>query len=285
MNKKAFLNLFKINSRRCAVVILSLLIAGTLSSCKTAAADTKGSREEAGAPRETVTVPETLTGQETAAPPETGSSAFPENGTADAAETTGTGTALPENSPRPVPGDDYSFAGYEWAVLDVCGAEEIAVDKDLEGTACLLFMKEEIGPLPYNEEMAVVSWETCSLRKYLNTEFLENNFPPEDRERVLAVKLDNSSCTYLENYQSRGGNDTEDRCFALSVPETEKYSGLIGSALGRAGYYSSFWLRTSMKEGADYGALMYREGTVYEDMNPVTYPTGVHPVMWVLLQH
>lgn len=180
------------------------------------------------------------------------------------------------------PGDTYSFADRDWTVLTVCGAEEIAPDAATGGKACLLLLNEDIGPLPYNDDLAVVSWETCSLRKYLNTEFIQDTLTPEDEKRVLTVKLSNASCTYLETKVSRGGSDTMDRCFALSADETKEYGRYINSAIGREGYYSSFWLRTSMKEGSDYGALMYREGSVYEDMNPVTYAAGVHPAMWVL---
>lgn len=182
----------------------------------------------------------------------------------------------------PSQGDTCSFAGLEWTVLDVCAAKELKADAEDGKTACLLFLNKDIGPLPYNGEFAVVSWETCSLREYLNTDFTEEILSKEDPERVLTVTVSNAPCSYLGTKVSRGGNDTEDRCFALSASEADRYSKYIDTALGREGYYSSFWLRTSMEDGADYGALMYCEGSVYEDMNPVTYASGVHPAVWVL---
>ena len=59
------------------------------------------------------------------------------------------------------------FGPYEWLVLDRSEA------------GMLLLTKEGIACRPYHEEFEEVTWEKCSLRSWLNGEFMEAAFSVE----------------------------------------------------------------------------------------------------------
>ena len=75
----------------------------------------------------------------------------------------------------------------------------------------LLFSKFALDCRPYSDTASEeVTWETCSLRKWLNEDFLDIAFSDEEKNAIAVSKLINSD-------SPNGGNDTYDRIFLLSV--------------------------------------------------------------------
>ena len=62
--------------------------------------------------------------------------------------------------------------------------------------------------------------EWLVLRKWLNSDFLKSAFSNEESERILVSELKNDN---NPEYGTRGGNDTKDRIFCLSIAEAEQY--------------------------------------------------------------
>ncbi len=73
---------------------------------------------------------------------------------------------------------------------------------------------------PFNIEHTNVTWETCSLRAWLNEDFYNSAFSELEQEQVLTVTNTNPDNAY---WGTDGGNDTEDRVFCLSVEEILDY--------------------------------------------------------------
>jgi len=103
-----------------------------------------------------------------------------------------------------------TFGGYKWRVLDVQGDKALIITEDI------------VESRHYNDVPANITWETCTLREYLNTEFLD--------------KLDSSRITEATNvnpdnkwFGTSGGNDTVDKVFLLSIGEVVKYFGDSGA--------------------------------------------------------
>ena len=71
----------------------------------------------------------------------------------------------------------------EWQVL------EVSNDK------ALLITKDAIDCKPYNNERRDITWEDCSLRQWLNNEFINQAFSKEEQNEII---LTNSSFP-LEN--------------------------------------------------------------------------------------
>ena len=92
----------------------------------------------------------------------------------------------------------------EWIVLDV-----------QEGKS-LLISRYGLSSRPYNTVSGSVTWESCTLRRWLNKDFLQTAFEPAEQLAILITNVDNSK-------PSRGGNDTQDQFFLLSYHEAFLY--------------------------------------------------------------
>lgn len=103
-----------------------------------------------------------------------------------------------ENGPEPI----------SWTVLEL----------DEEGA--LLFSDYGLDAKPYNEIQTAVTWETCTLRKWLNTDFFNAAFNEEEKRAIKDTELVNHD---NETYGVSGGNDTVDKVFLLSVNELSKF--------------------------------------------------------------
>lgn len=96
----------------------------------------------------------------------------------------------------------------EWLVLDV-----------RDGKA-LVISKHALDCQPYNDERGSVTWESCTLRKWLNDEFLYSAFSSSEINRIPTVTV---SADKNPKYDTNPGNATQDKVFLLSITEAEKY--------------------------------------------------------------
>lgn len=95
-----------------------------------------------------------------------------------------------------------------WRVLKV---DELSV---------LLITRDLIDAQPYNETREDVTWETCTLRRWMNEVFIREAFDEEERKGILLTELYTSE---NKSWYTSGGNATQDRIFALSIDEAERY--------------------------------------------------------------
>ena len=118
-----------------------------------------------------------------------------------------------------------SFGGYNWRVLDI------------QGNVALLITEDIIEQRAYHDAYKDITWADCSLRKYLNGEFYDK-FSEADKSRIISVLNKN-----LDNqwYGSKGGVDTKDSIFLLSVEEVCKYFGDSRSKLYNRGKNQRYW--------------------------------------------
>ncbi len=96
----------------------------------------------------------------------------------------------------------------EWQVLDV---------KDGKALVVSLYALEAKA---YNSPWKDVTWETCTLRKWLNDSFLSTAFGPQHQKFIPAVTVPADA---NPNYKTNPGNDTNDKVFLLSLKEAETY--------------------------------------------------------------
>ncbi len=172
----------------------------------------------------------------------------------------------------------------EWIVLDV------------QDGRSLLISKYALDVQPYNtDDRPDLTWETCSLRKWMNENFLREAFSGEEQKSILEMAV---SADRNPEYDTDPGKDTEDRVFLLSIPEAERYFTsdearvCIASpyALGKDCYADprdgscDWWLRspgfnTALAAFVDsYGVVRYSGDAV------ASAPFGVRPALWISLQ-
>lgn len=96
----------------------------------------------------------------------------------------------------------------EWLVLDN------SEDK------ILLLSKHALDCQPYNKNFEETSWEKCSLRFWLNNEFLNQAFSEDEKSQIV---LSNILADKNPEYDTNQGIDTQDKIFLLSVLESQKY--------------------------------------------------------------
>ncbi|SHI66083.1 DUF6273 domain-containing protein [Lutispora thermophila] len=119
-----------------------------------------------------------------------------------------------------------SFAGYNWRVLDI------------KGNAALIITEHIIDQRSYHDAYKDITWADCALRKYLNGDFY-NRFSEAEKSRIIPVMNKN-----LDNqwYGTKGGEDTLDKVFLLSIEEVVcKYFGDSSSNLYNPNKSQRYW--------------------------------------------
>ena len=72
----------------------------------------------------------------------------------------------------------------------------------------------------YNSSITSVTWETCTLRKWLNNDFINAAFSDDEKAMIPTVTV---SADKNPQYDTDPGNATKDKVFLLSIVEAEKY--------------------------------------------------------------
>lgn len=137
----------------------------------------------------------------------------------------------------------------------------------------------------YNDQNVNVTWETCSLRKWLNHEFLNTAFSDEEKNKIAISKVEPDLSS---TWKSDAGNDTFDHVFILSAKEAHRYFGKdILTPLRVTPYVkyykdtAQWWLRTSGYEN-NYAACVFADGSEFEYGWPVNSDDfAVRPAMWI----
>lgn len=161
----------------------------------------------------------------------------------------------------------------------------------------LLISKYVLDCKPYNSIKTNVTWETCSLRKWLNGTFMDSAFNGVEKS---IVKKTNVSADKNPKYSTNPGNATTDKVFLLSISEVNKYFGsnedrkCVPTEYAKAnGAYTSssytkngvptnpWWLR-SPGDYQNSAAAVNVGGEVWGFGPDVNFDqTGVRPAMWL----
>ena len=172
-------------------------------------------------------------------------------------------------------------APIEWLVLKI------------DGSRALLISKYALNCRQYNTSYAYVTWETCTLRKWLNGTFLDAAFSESERAMIPTVTVDAENPTWGS---TSPGNSTTDQVFLLSITEVNKYfsSNSARQCQGTAYCYAQgahkayngncwWWLR-SPGISSDYAADVYYGGSVRETGRDVCNGKyAVRPALWINL--
>ena len=104
----------------------------------------------------------------------------------------------PENGPEPI----------SWQVLDV-------QDNEVLMTSFYTLDRHR-----YAQDYANCTWAESDMRLWLNTDFYQTAFTPEEQARILETPLVTAANTV---YDVSSGEDTVDRIFLLSVEEVKQF--------------------------------------------------------------
>ena len=162
-----------------------------------------------------------------------------------------------------------------------------------DGNKALLLSAYGLDAKLYNEEFKDVTWETCALRRWLNEDFYNAAFTEDEKNRIISTNVKNSD---NPEYNTPGGNDTEDKVFLLSIDEAEQYLTEFERRLsptpyavkqGAAESYNDnswWWLRSPGSH--PYGAACVDAGGDIRGRNHIALRVkyAVCPALWIELE-
>ncbi len=172
-----------------------------------------------------------------------------------------------------------------------------------EENKILVISKYALDCQPYNVEDTDTTWETSSLRKWLNNDFIKNSFSPEEQSIIITTTVTNQ-CSCVES-------DTQDKVFLLSVDEADEYFSRSGEDrqcqytdyaetqgvtpsysysdwYGETYYYWCWWLRSSYFDANSQKHYPHYvsadNGQIWEhgcDTEVNFGDNGIRPAMWI----
>ena len=174
-----------------------------------------------------------------------------------------------------------SFETYEFGHYNGQPIEWIILDQKDGKT--LLLSKYVLDIMSYNNYYENVTWQSSTLRFWLNGDFYTASFDNSERSKIFLSTIINNDNSV---YGTSGGNNTEDYIFLLSIDEANEYfdSDDARRTQDLNGSYEFWWLR-SPGHYSNLAANVSSFGNVYEGGNSVVNPYfGVRPAMWVDLE-
>ena len=173
-----------------------------------------------------------------------------------------------------------------WRVLEVDEKERQA----------LLITERLIDCKEYHERWEDITWENCTLRQWMNDDFIRQAFTTEELSLIVRVWNENPDKLWKTRIVD-GGNVTMDRIFALRMDEVNRkdYFSNRGSRITNMTRYAKhktmyetnmglWWLRSPGNNGRSAALVLgngeVREGGDYIDSSSVC----VRPALWLNLE-
>ena len=178
-----------------------------------------------------------------------------------------------------------SFSGQdntsiEWIVLDV------------QGNKALLISRYGLDCQTYNSNNDEITWETCTLRAWLNDVFLDKAFTSDEQKEILITEVDNGESQRYIEYNLTEWNNTQDKVFLLSYAEAWSYfrndsvrqcqptEYAVTQKAYIAGNNNCWWWLRSPGGGRKAAAVVFNDGS-RDRKSAVSEGIAVRPAIWV----
>ena len=164
---------------------------------------------------------------------------------------------MPEPKQPPEIGSIISFGPYEWRLLDLRGYRALLVTKD-------------IIELRAFDKIPGTTWQTCSLRSWLNNEFLDQ-FSKEDQKYIVAYDISDEKTL-------------KDKIFLLSSAEVFNNFNSESDRVAKFNDKAFWWWLRSPGYDRCFADSVSTDGRVYAAGNyRNTQASGVRPALWLNL--
>ena len=156
----------------------------------------------------------------------------------------------------------------------------------IQDRKALIISSDYITNKHYHQPGGPITWSECTLRKWLNNDFINENFTQAEIARILPCELNNDN---NPEYKTPGASPTTDKVFLLSINEVNT---LFANDKERAdGHW--WWLRTP-GSGPSHAAGVRADGSIHtegRDVGADGYRIGlnffgccIRPAMWISLE-
>ena len=189
-------------------------------------------------------------------------------------------------------GDYVKFGSYEQDNDTTNGKEDIEwLVLAKENGKALLISRYGLDCQPYNTEYTSVTWETCTLRTWLNDTFLNDAFSADEQSKIpySTVTADGNP-----KFDTDPGNDTTDKIFLLSITEAERYFSSDEARKCQPTKYAKgqgvwtndngccwWWLRSP--GNYSYSAAIVLHGGSDSSNGNFVHVVAVRPALWINL--
>ena len=189
-------------------------------------------------------------------------------------------------------GSIITFGAYEQDNDTTNGKEPIEwIVLNVQDSRSLVISRYALDCQRFNKWNTSVTWENCSLRKWLNEDFIKEAFSTEEQAKIPTVTM---TADKNPSYGTNPGRDTQDRVFLLSIPEAEAYFDSDEARLCHPTAYAIaqgcsgddslgawWWLRTPGLLSSRAGCVRI-DGSVTDDGVIVNIDTNaVRPALWI----
>ena len=196
-----------------------------------------------------------------------------------------------ESSTNVKVGDTIFFGAYEQDNIKSNGKEKIEwIVLAKNGSRVFITSKYQLDCKKYFAPYyGKITWEECTLRTWLNNDFLNAAFNTEEKNKIVTTNVVNSN---NPEYGTPGGNNTKDKIFLLSIDEAKKYFSSDDGRKCEATAYArangadqgSWWLRSPGKLGMTVMTIDKNGSFTKHAATAVNFShAGVRPALWVTL--
>lgn len=185
-------------------------------------------------------------------------------------------------------GDYVLFGAYEQDNNTENGAEDVAWLVLEKNNDCLLLISEKCLTIEnYNRKIEDITWETCSLRTWLNNKFFNMLFTSKEADKIMHIQVNSI-------IPANNTNDTTDKITLLSVEEAEKYfptnelrtakpteyARSLSANINKTNGNAFWWLRTQGWD-ASKASCVTGEGSIGGYAYVSEGSNTIRPVIWV----
>ena len=173
--------------------------------------------------------------------------------------------------------------GIEWLVLEIKNGKALVISK------------YAFDCKPYNTSFTDSTWETCTLREWLNNDFINAAFSADERAMIPTVTV---SADKNPNYRTSPGKATQDHVFLLSITEANKYFSsdsarqckptnyAVNNGTSKSNSGNCWWWLRSLGFVQTTAAFVDIGGDVDKLGRAVDYVSiAVRPAMWIDLSN
>ena len=166
----------------------------------------------------------------------------------------------------------------EWRVLEK------------EGSKLLLISKYGLDRQSFHHVRENVTWESCTLRTWLNTAFIKSAFNLNEYGMIANSHV---KATGNPKYKTSAGSDTWDKVFLLSMEEVEKYFSSTKDMECKTTAYAKkqgartslgncwWWLRTPGDKQSNITFVRAYGGIESWGCLAIDHITAVRPAIWI----
>ncbi len=195
-------------------------------------------------------------------------------------------------------GDYIMFGSYEQDNIISNGKEDIEwLVLAKEENRILVISRYALDCKQYNTSYTSITWETCSLRTWLNGTFVNGAFSSDEQKMILTTTV---TADRNPSYNISPGSNTNDRVFLLSIQEVNKYfttnderkcvptayakaQGAIASNSEKVdGKYTCYWWLRSPGSYSNFAEDVLDTGSVSSSgINVNTLRDCARPALWL----